>query len=169
MRYNWVMHEKQENSLPILSPTHSRQSLRIWMSLADTNHAGNVHGGAILKLVDEAAALAATKHTKTRVVTAALDSMTFDRPVHIGDLLVVESQVNQTWGSSMEVGVRVLAEKIPSGICNQVATAYVTMVALDEQGHTAEVPTLVLETDEDQMHASDADRRREHRLSKRVK
>jgi len=172
MRYNQDMHEnqgKQAKRLAILSPTHSRQSLRIWMSLADTNHAGNVHGGAILKLVDEAAALAASRHTKTRVVTAALDSMTFDRPVHIGDLLIVESQVNQAWGSSMEVGVRVLAEEIPSGICQQVATAYLTMVSLDDQGHTAAVPPLILENDEDLRHAADADRRRAHRLAKRDK
>lgn len=150
-----------------LTPEYSSSLIRMWMSLEHTNHAGNVHGGQILKIVDEAAALAAMRHTKLRVVTAALDGMTFERPVHIGDLLVVEARVNQAWRSSMEVGVRVWAENAASGEQQKVAHAYLTMVALGAEGKPAEVPALTLETREDQRRAKDAELRRELRLQAR--
>jgi len=137
------------------------------MSLAHANHAGNVHGGTILKMVDEAAALAAIKHSHKRVVTAALDQMTFDRPVQVGDLLVVEAQVNQVWRSSMEVGVRVWAEDVSSGEQEKVAVAYLTMVALSEDAKPVNVPALELETEEDSRRAQQAETRRTHRLQPR--
>ena len=137
------------------------------MSLEHTNHAGNVHGGQILKIVDESAALAAMRHTRLRVVTASLDGMTFERPVNIGDLLEVEARVNQAWNSSMEVGVRVWAENAVTGERHRVARAYLTMVCLDEHGKPARVPELVLETKQDHRRAAEAEFRRQQRLAHR--
>jgi acyl-CoA hydrolase len=139
----------------------------MWMSLEHTNHAGNVHGGQILKIVDESAALAAMRHTHLRVVTASLDGMTFERPVHIGDLLEVEARVNQAWNSSMEVGVRVWAENAVTGERQRVARAYLTMVCLDEHGKPSQVPKLVLDTEQDRRRAAEAEERRRDRLSHR--
>src|ERR671918_172862 len=82
---------------------------------ADANAAGFVHGGTVMKLCDEAAATAAIRHARARVVTAAVDRMTFLAPVHVGELLTLKSSVNAVWRSSMEVGVRVESENPVSG------------------------------------------------------
>lgn len=137
------------------------------MSMEHTNLAGNVHGGQILKFVDETAALAAMRHTQLRVVTAALDGMTFEQPVHLGDLLILEARVNQAWNSSMEVGVRVWAEDALGKERRPVAKAYLTMVALGQDGHPAKVPGLVLQTEQDHRRAKAAEGRRSLRLAAR--
>jgi uncharacterized protein (TIGR00369 family) len=88
----------------------SSSTLIRWMGIEDANSAGNVHGGAVMKLCDEAAAIAAIRHCGQKVVTAAMDRMTFNEPVHLGELLALAASVNAVWRTSMEIGVRVEAE-----------------------------------------------------------
>src|ERR687885_1685544 len=93
----------------------SRAVLVRWMSITDANTAGFVHGGAVMKLCDDAAGIAATKHARARVVTAGMDRMTFLEPVQIGELLTLKAAVNAAWRTSMEIGVRVEAERPRTG------------------------------------------------------
>src|SRR3954464_11584258 len=117
--------------------SESRSVLVQWMGPSDANADGFVHGGTVMKLCDEAAATAAIRHARSRVVTAAVDRMTFVQPVHVGDLLTLHASVNAVWRTSMEVGVRVLAESPVSGEVRHTNSAYITMVAVDEHGRPA--------------------------------
>ena len=137
------------------------------MGIADANIAGNVHGGVILHLCDEVAGIAAVRHSGRRVVTAAMDRMTFLHPVLVGNLLTVKATVNAAWRTSMEVGVRVEAENVRSGEITHTSTAYLTMVALDEEGAPAEVPPVAPETPDEQRRAREAQLRRDNRLDER--
>ena len=110
------------------------------MGIGDANTSGNVHGGVIMHLCDEVAGIAAVRHSGHRVVTAAMDRMTFLHPVYVGNLLTVKATVNAAWRSSMEVGVRVEAEDVRMGEVTHTSTAYLTMVALDDEGRPASVP-----------------------------
>src|SRR5947199_9508233 len=105
------------------------------MGVTHANTAGYVHGGAIMLLCDEVAGIAAVRHAGRRVVTAAMDRMTFLHPVFVGNLVTVRATVNAAWRSSMEVGVRVESEVVSTGETLHTSTAYLTMVALDEDGH----------------------------------
>jgi len=116
------------------------------MGAGEANLAGNVHGGVIMYLCDEVAGIAAVRHCGARVVTVAMDRMTFLHPVYIGHLVTVKATVNAAWRSSMEVGVRVEAENIRSGEVTHTSTAYVTMVALDEEGRATAVPPVEPQT-----------------------
>ena len=104
------------------------------MGLVDANSAGYVHGGTVMKLCDEVAGLAAIKHSRCRVVTAGMDRMTFLEPIHVAELVTFTASVNAVWRTSMEVGVRVEAEQPREGTVRHTNTAYLTMVALDEDG-----------------------------------
>jgi acyl-CoA hydrolase len=137
------------------------------MGVADANTAGNVHGGTVMKLCDEAAALAAIKHSRKRVVTAAMDRMAFLVPIRVGDLLTLSASVNAAWHTSMEVGVRVEAENPRTGELQHTNTAYLTMVALDDQGDPARVPPLIAETASEQRRMREAELRRANRLAER--
>jgi len=137
------------------------------MGPIDANHYGYVHGGVIMRAVDEAAYIPATRHAKCNVVTAAIDHLSFENPVHIGNLLIIKSQVNYVSKTSMEIGVRIETENPISGEILFVGRAYVTMVALDAMGHPTRVPPLVLETAEDKLRAKKAEQRRKFRLQLR--
>ena len=134
------------------------------MTQQDANLVGNVHGGVIMKLVDTAAGAVAIRHTRTNVVTAAVDRLNFHYPVYIGDLITLEASVNMVGRTSMEVGVRVKSENLRTGKVQNTATAYLTLVALDENGKPAATPPLILETDEDVRRNREAQKRREIRL-----
>ena len=123
------------------------------MGVGDANTSGNVHGGVIMHLCDEVAGIAAVRHSGLRVVTAAMDRMTFLHPVYVGNLLTVKATVNAAWRSSMEVGVRVEAEDVPTGEATHTSTAYLTMVALDEDGRPAAGPGVAPETPDEQRRA----------------
>src|SRR5437867_10868453 len=125
----------------------SQAALVRWMGLTDANSAGFVHGGVVMKLCDEAAGIAAIKHCRLRIVTAAIDRMTFLHPVHVGELLTCRASVNAVWRSSMEVGVRVEAENPRTGEARHTSTAYLTMVALDDDGLPTPVPPLLAESE----------------------
>ena len=138
-----------------------------WMGVLDANTAGHIHGGTVMKLCDEVAGLAATKHSRRRVVTAGVDRMTFLVPIQIGDLVTFSASVNAVWRTSMEVGVRVEAERPRTGESRHTNTAYFTMVALDEEGRPAEVPPLGGETETDRRREREAQQRRANRLAER--
>ena len=138
-----------------------------WMGVGDANSAGNIHGGTVMKLVDEAAGLAAIKHSRCRVVTAGMDRMTFLVPIEIGELVSFCATVNAAWRTSMEVGVRVLAENPRTGEVRHTNTAYLTMVALDEQGRPAQVPAVLPETPDQIRRMREAELRRANRLAER--
>ena len=137
------------------------------MGIQEANSAGFVHGGIVMKMCDEAAGIAAVKHSRCRVVTAAIDRMTFMHPVHIGQLLTCRATVNAVWRTSMEVGVRVEAENPRTGEVRHTSTAYLTMVAIDEDGQPTAVPPLAIESDDEQRRQREAGLRRENRLSER--
>jgi acyl-CoA hydrolase len=137
------------------------------MGIGEANHAGNVHGGAIMRLCDEVAGIAAVRHSGLRVVTAAMDRMTFLHPVYVGNLVTVKAMVNAAWRTSMEVGVRVEAENIRSGEVTHTSTAYLTMVALDDEGQPAAVPAIAPESPDEHRRAREAQLRRDNRLEER--
>ena len=138
-----------------------------WMSITDANSAGFVHGGTVMKLCDEAAGIAAIKHCRTRVVTAAIDRMTFMHPVHVGELLTCRAAVNAVWHTSMEVGVRVEAENPLTGEARHTSTAYLTMVALDDHGRPTTVAPLLTESPDEERRMREAELRRRNRLAER--
>jgi acyl-CoA hydrolase len=148
-------------------PSQSSAVLSRWMGLLDANSAGNVHGGTVMKLCDEAAGLAAIKHSRERVVTAAMDRMNFLYPISLGDLVTFSATVNAVWRSSMEVGVRVEAENPRTGEVRHTNTAYITMVALDERGRPMRVPPLVATTPTEERRMREAELRRANRLAER--
>ena len=137
------------------------------MGILDANNSGNVHGGVIMHLCDEVAGIAAVRHSGHRVVTAAMDRMTFLHPVYVGNLVTVRATVNAAWRSSMEVGVRVEAEDVRTAEVTHTSTAYLTMVALDEEGRPAPVPPIAPETPEEHRRAREAQFRRDNRLEER--
>jgi acyl-CoA hydrolase len=135
--------------------------------MADANTAGNVHGGVILRLCDEVAGIAAVRHSSARVVTAAMDRMTFLNPVYVGNVVTVRAVVNAAWHTSMEVGVRVEAENVRTAELTHTSTAYLTMVALDDDGRPSAVPPVRPETPDEQRRAREAQLRRDNRLEER--
>lgn len=145
----------------------SRSELIRWMGVQDANAAGFVHGGVVMKTCDEAAAIAAIRHSGRRVVTAGVDRVTFTEPVGIGELLTCSATVNAAWRTSMEVGVRVEAEDARTGSRRHTSTAYVTMVALDDQGRPSPVPGVIAESADEQRRQREAELRRANRLAER--
>jgi acyl-CoA hydrolase len=138
-----------------------------WMGLIDANSAGFVHGGTVMKLCDEVAGLAAIKHSRCRVVTAGMDRMTFNEPIHVAELVTFTAAVNAAWRTSMEVGVRVEAEQPRTGERRHTNTAYLTMVALDEDGRPTPIPPLTVESDDERRREREAQTRRRNRLAER--
>src|SRR3954449_3739623 len=149
-------------------PASDSQAVLVkWMGIGDANSAGFVHGGVVMKLCDEVAGIAAIRHCRGRIVTAAMDRMTFILPVNVGELVTCSATVNATWRTSMEVGVRVEAENPRTGESRHTSTAYLTMVAVDAEGNPVPVPALVTETDEERGREAEAQVRRRNRLQER--
>jgi len=137
------------------------------MTPQDVNKAGNVHGGVVMRLVDTAGALVATRHARSNVVTASIDRLDFHHPVYVGDLITMKASLNMTGRTSMEVGVRVETEDPLTGEMKHVASAYLTFVAFDEQGKPKPIPPLILVTERDKRQNCEAQARREVRLHER--
>jgi acyl-CoA hydrolase len=148
-------------------PSETSSVLTRWMGIEDANTAGYVHGGVIMRLCDEVAGIAAIRHCGMRVVTAGMDRMTFLNPVHVGQLVTFRATVNAAWRTSMEVGVRVESEDVRSREVAHTSTAYLTMVALDDDGHPAPVPPLQPATAEERRREQEAQLRRDNRLAER--
>jgi acyl-CoA hydrolase len=129
----------------------------------DTNTLGNLLGGRLMHFIDLTGAMAAYRHSRTNVVTAAMDHIDFIRPVHLGDLLTLKSSVNRAFSTSMEVGVKVWAENTRTGCIVHVASAYLVFVAIDNEGRRVRVPEAVPETPAELRRFEGALRRRENR------
>lgn len=134
----------------------------------DASFMGTVHGGVILRMLDEAGGMAAFRHARKPVVTAAIDSMSFLAPVYVGNLVTVKASVNSVGRTSMEVGVRVEAEDLLTGKVAHTASAYLVYVAVDRRGKPLRVPPLVTTTAEDRRRMAAAERRREARAGRRM-
>ena len=135
----------------------------------DANMAGNVHGGTIMKLIDTAGGIAAVRHCRTNVVTASMDRLDFHQPVFIGELVVLRASINYTGKTSMEVGVRVDAENLMTGDVRHTNSAYLTMVALDENRKPTPVPEIIPETEDDVRRFEEGKLRAERRRALRQK
>jgi len=145
----------------------SRVTISQLMHPEHANLLGNVHGGWIMKLVDEAGALAYMRHAQKKVVTVAIDSMTFREPIRIGDLIILNAEVSYTGRTSMEAEVQVLAENPITGERTHTNTAYLVYVALDDEGKPTPVPQLKAETEDEKRKMTDALERQERRLQKK--
>ncbi|MFI0981452.1 acyl-CoA thioesterase [Streptomyces sp. NPDC021093] len=157
-----------EDHIPGKPTSASRTTLSHIMTAAETNLLGTVHGGVIMKLVDDAAGAVAGRHSGGPAVTASMDEMVFLEPVQVGDLVHVKAQCNWTGRSSMEIGVRVLAERWnESTPAQQVGSAYLVFAAVDADGKTRPVPPVLPETERDQRRYQEAQIRRTHRLARR--
>jgi uncharacterized protein (TIGR00369 family) len=139
------------------------------MNPQDANPAGNVHGGVIMKLIDNAAGCAAARHSRSNVVTASIDRLDFHNPVFVGDLVTVWATLNFVGKTSMELGVRVEAENIITGNRRHTASAYLTFVGLDANGRPLPLPPLIVETGEEKRRNLEAKSRRETRTAERTK
>jgi acyl-CoA hydrolase len=149
------------------APAASRITLAQLMGPPDANIHGNVHGGNIMKLMDEAGASAAIRHAARQVVTVAVDQVLFLEPIHLGDLVTLQADLTYVGRSSMEVRIVVLAENLLTGAHTRTNTAYFVYVALDEHGRPVAVPPLLLETDEERQEWDAAEERQAYRLSQR--
>jgi len=145
----------------------SRITLSQLMHPEHANLLGNVHGGWIMKLVDEAGALACMRHAQKRVVTVAIDSMTFRQPIKLGDLVILNAEVTYTGRTSMETTVEVQAENPITGERTHTNTAYLVYVALDDEGLPTAVPPLKAETDDEKLKMEQAKQRQERRLKQK--
>jgi acyl-CoA hydrolase len=148
--------------------SESRAQLIRWMGITDANSAGNVHGGTVMKLADEVAGLVAVKHSRMRVVTVGMDRMNFLYPIYVGELVTFSVTVNAAWRTSMEVGVRVDDENPRTGKSRHTNTAYLTMVALDEDGRPTPVPGVVASSPTEKRRMREAELRRANRLAERA-
>lgn len=137
------------------------------MSPQDANIAGNVHGGVIMKAIDNAAGVATIRHCRTNAVTASIDHMDFHSPVFIGDILTIKASLNLVGTSSCEVGVRVEAETVLTGKTRHVASAYLTFVGLDENLKPKNMPPLVFETENEKRRNREASVRKRVRLAEK--
>ncbi|MEV7284123.1 acyl-CoA thioesterase [Streptomyces sp. NPDC093252] len=156
------------SAIPGKPTSASRTTLSRIMTHNDTNLLGTVHGGVIMKLVDDAAGAVAGRHSGGPAVTASMDEMAFLEPVRVGDLVHVKAQVNWTGRTSMEVGVRVMAERWnESTPATQVGSAYLVFAAVDADGRPRGVPEVLPETERDRRRYQEAQIRRTHRLARR--
>jgi uncharacterized protein (TIGR00369 family) len=137
------------------------------MTQQDANLAGNVHGGTIMKLIDNTAGIAAIRHARKNVVTASIDRLDFHHPVFVGDLLRVMASVNFVGKTSMEIGVRVGSENLLTGEHRHTGSAYLTYVALDENSRPSAIPPLIPETETDIRRYNQAKERRKTRMQEK--
>lgn len=148
-----MLHEKQEKSL----------ELTVLMTPDMANFAGKVHGGALLKLLDQAAYACAARYSKSYVVTLSLDQVIFKEPILVGELVTVLANINYVGKTSMEVGVKVFSENLKTKEKRHTNSSYFTMVAIGEDGNSVEVPALQFDNDMEKRLYECAKMRREMR------
>jgi len=147
----------------------SQVTLSQVMNPEHVNVLGNVHGGVVMKLIDEAGGLCAARHARRPTVTVAVDSLEFLTPVHIGDLVTFDAQMTHVGRTSMEVQVCVEAEEILTGTRRLTNVAHVVYVALGNDGRPTEAPPLILETDDERRRWEQARQRRAERLARKAR
>lgn len=135
----------------------------------DTNTLGTMLGGHMMHLVDLCGAIAGTRHAGCPIVTASIDQMTFLHPVRLGELVILRSQVNRVFRTSMEVGVKVWVETLQTRAVRHTSSAYLTFVAIDTEGNRLVLPQVIPETQEDVRRFAQAEERRSYRLAFRAR
>lgn len=149
------------------TPAASHVQLSVVMNPEHANIHGNVHGGIVMKLVDEAGAISAMRHARAQVVTVVMDSMTFMEPIYVGNLVTLDAEVTWCGRTSMETRVTVTAEDPITGSRTHTNTAYLVYVALDGERRPQEVPPLQLTTPEEIARNNEAKKRQLHRKHQR--
>ena len=153
-----------------LSPKRADESATEMVQVVlpnDANPLGFILGGTVMHLIDIAGAIACHRHTRTLLVTAAVDGLQFLHPIKVGDLIILNSRVTAAWSTSLEVEVEVFSEEITTGVRRMTSRAYLTFVSIDTEGRRLPIPPLVLETEEQRQKAAAADQRRAERLRAR--
>jgi uncharacterized protein (TIGR00369 family) len=156
----------QPENLAAKCVSESRVVLSMLLNPEHANVLGNVHGGVIMRLVDEAGGLAAMRHARSPVVTVAIDSMTFDEPIYVGNMVTLTAELTYAGRTSMEVRVSVVAEDPLTGSRIHTNLAYVVYVAIDNQGRPRPVPPLCVETSEEQLRFEQAQERQAERKNR---
>jgi acyl-CoA hydrolase len=133
----------------------------------DANPLGFILGGTVMHLIDIAGAIACHRHTRSLLVTAAVDGLQFLHPIKVGDLIILKAVVTAVWSTSLEVQVEVFSEETLTGVRRMTSRAYLTFVAIDRDGQRLPVPGLILENPEEKRRAAEADVRRTQRLAAR--
>ena len=130
----------------------------------DANPLGYILGGTVMHLIDIAGAIACHRHTRSLLVTAAVDGLQFLHPIKVGDLIILKAAVTAVWSTSLEVEVLVYSEETLTGVRRMTSRAFLTFVATDREGQRMAIPGLILETPEDRQRAAEAEVRRAERL-----
>ena len=133
----------------------------------DANPLGYILGGTVMHLIDIAGAIACHRHTRSLLVTAAVDGLQFLHPIKVGDLIILRARVTAVWSTSLEVEVEVFSEETLTGVRQLTSRAYLTFVAVDRGGQRLPIPGLILDSDDDRRRAAEADARRAQRLEAR--
>jgi len=155
---------------PALTPKRACESYVEMTQLvlpSHTNPLGTAFGGQIMAWIDICAGIAAQRHARQITVTASMDDLHFRSPIHAGEVVILKAQVNRAFHTSMEIGVRVEAENPLTGERRHCSSAYLTFVAIDEQGQRVAIPPLVPGNEEEQRRYEEADKRRQFRLERR--
>src|SRR3982751_1890189 len=161
------MSQKLDSRVVDLAPKRAGESATEMVQVVlpnDANPLGFILGGTVMHLIDIAGAIACHRHTRSLLVTAAVDGLQFLHPIKVGDLIILKSRVTATWTTSLEVEVEVFSEETLTGRRQLTSLAYLTFVAIDRDRSRIAIPQLILETDEDKRRAAAADVRRSDRL-----
>src|SRR5688572_450807 len=134
----------------------------------DANPLGFILGGTVMHLIDIAGAIASHRHTRSLLVTAAVDGLQFLHPIKVGDLIILRARVTAAWSTSLEAEVEVFSEEILTGLRRMTSRAYLTFVTVDSEGKRVPVPALILETDDEKRKAQEANARRTERLKAKL-
>jgi acyl-CoA hydrolase len=155
------------DSLLAKSPAESQTEMVQVVLPNDANPLGFILGGTVMHLIDIAGAIACHRHTRSLLVTAAVDGLQFLHPIKVGDLIILKARVTAVWSTSLEVQVDVFSEETLTGRQRMTSLAYLTFVAVDRDSRRLPVPPLLLKTEEDKQRAIEADARRAGRLKAR--
>jgi acyl-CoA hydrolase len=145
---------------PAVPPPPHQLSMTVLMTPDMANFSGNVHGGSILKLLDQVAYACASRYAQRYVVTVSVDQVSFREPIHVGELVTFLASVNHTGNSSMEVGIKVMAENIRTQQMRHANSCFLTMVALGDDGRPAPVPPLAPATPDERRRHAEAEQRK---------
>src|SRR5687767_199385 len=162
-----VLHRRE---MPELTPKRAAESATEMVQVVlpnDANPLGFILGGTVMHLIDIAGAIACHRHTRSLLVTAAVDGLQFLHPIKVGDLIILKARVTAAWGTSLEVEVEVFSEETLTGVRRMTSRAYLTFVAIDRDNKRIPIPGVILETDEERAKAAAADQRRAERLKAR--
>lgn len=147
-----------------MEPGSATLSMTVLMTPDKANFSGNVHGGTLLKYLDEVAYACASRYAGSYVVTLSVDQVTFRQPIHVGELVTFLASVNYTGRTSLEVGIKVITENIREKLVRHTNSCFFTMVAIDEHGQTTQVPTLTPDSDAARRRFKNAQERRAIRM-----